>query len=173
VLRRSSTDFRIPSLFSISIQPIGSGHSSASEFSQTQFPIKNVLHGRPIYREMLCHHSGTHERTLFQKALKSRAKEMRGFPGRSSSPHERSPELNLLSQFLTVDSQIALSLSVHTSFLDMSLLPCPLKENYFTIALCLIRSIPIFLTYVNVCLKCRSKRPQCQTLWADFLAEHL
>jgi hypothetical protein len=46
-------------------------HSSASEFSQTQFPVKNALDGSPIHEEMPCHDSSTRERKLLQKALKS------------------------------------------------------------------------------------------------------
>jgi hypothetical protein len=48
-------------------------HPSASEFSQTQFPIKNTLDGGPIHQEMPCHYSNTREGKLLQKALKSRA----------------------------------------------------------------------------------------------------
>jgi hypothetical protein len=47
------------------------GHLSAIEFSQTQFPIKNVLNDIPIHREMPCHYSSTREGKLLQKALKS------------------------------------------------------------------------------------------------------
>jgi hypothetical protein len=84
-------------------------YPSASKFSQTQFPIKNALDGSPIHREMPCHYSNTREGKLFQKTLNNQPVEIRSFPGNSSSPQERSPDLNLLSQFLTVDSEIALS----------------------------------------------------------------
>jgi hypothetical protein len=55
----------------------------------------------------------------------------------------------------------------------MSLLPCLLRKKYFTIVLCSIRSIQIFRAHLSRYLKCRSTRPQCQTLWTDFLAEHI
>jgi hypothetical protein len=58
---------------------------------------------------MPCHYPSTRERKLLEKALKSRAKEIRGLPGLSSSPQERSPDLNLLSQFFMADNEIALS----------------------------------------------------------------
>jgi hypothetical protein len=48
------------------------GQPSASEFSQTQFPIKNALDGSPIHREMPCYYSSTREGKLLQKAVKSR-----------------------------------------------------------------------------------------------------
>jgi hypothetical protein len=47
--------------------------------------------------------------------------------------------LNLLSQFLTMDNEIALFWNVFTNSLWISLLPCPLRKKYFTIILCSIR----------------------------------
>jgi hypothetical protein len=85
------------------------GRLSASEFSQTQFSIKNALDVSPIHREMPCDYSSTQEGKFLQKALKSRLKKIRGLPARSSPPHERSPDLNLLSHVLTVDNEIAFS----------------------------------------------------------------
>jgi hypothetical protein len=38
----------------------------------------------------------------------------------------------------------------------MSLLPCPLRKKYFTIARCSIRSIQIFIAYRTISIKCRS-----------------
>jgi hypothetical protein len=102
-------------VISVSKMRIGKGFhtflmkSFASEFSQAQFPIKNALDSRPIHREMPRHSLNTREEKFFQKALKSRAKELKDFPGRFSLIQERSLDLNLLSQFLTMDSEIALS----------------------------------------------------------------
>jgi hypothetical protein len=56
--------------------------------------------------------------------------------------------LNLLSQFLTMDNEIALFWSVLTSSLWMSLLRYPLRKKYFIITLYSIRSIQIFITYI-------------------------
>jgi hypothetical protein len=95
------------------------------------------------------------------------------FSARYSSPQERSPNLNLLRQFLTVYSEITLSWSILISSLWMSLIPYPSRKKYFTITLCSIRSIQIFITYFNVYIKYRSKGPQRQILWTDFLAEHI
>jgi hypothetical protein len=108
-LLRWSTDFEIPSFFSIYVRLISydmiwydmiwydmigydmiwydMGHPSASEFSQTQSPIDNALDGGPIHWEMLCHCSSTHVWKFLQKALKSLAKEIRGLPDHSSSPN--------------------------------------------------------------------------------------
>jgi hypothetical protein len=58
------------------------GHPSASEFSQTEFPIKNTLDDSLMQQEMSCHCSGTREGKLLQKALKSRAQRYQ----RSSGP---------------------------------------------------------------------------------------
>jgi hypothetical protein len=66
--------------------------------------------------------------------------------------------LNLLSQFLTTYNEIALSWSVLTSSLWISLLPCPLRKKYFIITLCSIQSIQIFITCLDISVKCRSKR---------------
>jgi hypothetical protein len=97
------------------------------------------------------------KRRFFRKRWRAGPKEIRGLPGHSSSPQERLPYLNRLSQFFTVDSKIALSWSVFTSSLWMSLLPCLLRKKYFTITLCSIRSIQIFRTYLNGCVKIRSR----------------
>jgi hypothetical protein len=84
-------------------------HPSASEFSQIEFPIKNALDGSLMQQEMSCHCSGTCEGKLLRKTLKGRPKEIRGRPGRSLSLQKISPDLNLRSQFLTVDNEITLS----------------------------------------------------------------
>jgi hypothetical protein len=65
--------------------------------------------------------------------------------------------MHLLNQFLRVDNEIALTWSVLTSSLWMSVLRCPLRKKYCTISLYSIRSIQIFTTYLRVHLDCRSK----------------
>jgi hypothetical protein len=146
--RRWSADLGIPSLCSCSVRSIEQETPICEWLSQTQFPI---------HREMPYHYSSIRERKLLQKALKSRPTEIRGLPGRSSSPWEGPADLSLLSQFVTADSEIALFLSVLTSYSWMSLLPCPLRKKYFTITLCSIRSIQILITHLSADLKCRSR----------------
>jgi hypothetical protein len=85
------------------------GRPSVNEFSPTQFPIKNVFDGSPIHGEMVRHCSSTREGKFLQKALKNGPKEIRDLRGSFSALQERSPDLNFLSQFLAVDTEIALS----------------------------------------------------------------
>jgi hypothetical protein len=40
----------------------------------------------------------------------------------------------------------------------MSLLSCPLRKTYFTITLCSIQFIQIFITYFNRYIKCLSRK---------------
>jgi hypothetical protein len=70
-----------------------------------------------------------------------------------------------------------LSWSVLTSFFWMSLLSCPLRKKYCIITLCSIRSIQIFITYLNIPYRISQisikHGPQRQTLSVFFLARHI
>jgi hypothetical protein len=61
-----------------------------------------------------------------------------------------------------------LSWSILSNSLEMNLLPCPLRKKYFTITLCSIRSIQIFITYVNASIKWRSRRSSAPEFTDNF-----